>query len=151
MPVAQIGNIRTRIFSSSTWVTVQSCQGLEKPSVFKSCVEIVAALSRHLCRKIAPINIIMKILKYSFFGSEDEYCYFSYHLIKPYNASFDWTTSIKLHSHKLAMILKQNLQQANYMTGLRITNPHYWLSFVKQHNKQKFKLHVMEVFGLQIS
>ncbi|KAL0912258.1 hypothetical protein M5K25_018220 [Dendrobium thyrsiflorum] len=36
IPVAQMGNILTKIFSSSTWVTVQSVQGLEEPSVLTS-------------------------------------------------------------------------------------------------------------------
>jgi hypothetical protein len=45
--VAQIGNILIRIFSSSTWVTVQSFHGSVE-ALFKSVDETMAALSRNL-------------------------------------------------------------------------------------------------------
>lgn len=48
IPEAQIGNIRIRILSSSTCVTVHSLQELEKSPDFDSSSEITAALSRYL-------------------------------------------------------------------------------------------------------
>ena len=56
--VAQMGNILTRIFSSSTWVTVQSFHGSVEDSLFTSADEIMDARSRNLDKREIYKNII---------------------------------------------------------------------------------------------